>query len=109
VIERDSEVVPQPTMPGRRRAENITKLAGSGPQHPKQHRSIVVGALEVCSVRGRRCRGCSAPSWGGARPRVLLRRRRAGVHRSRTCSRVLFGQIGGLRWVPSRGLSSSWC
>jgi hypothetical protein len=35
------EVIPQPTMRGRRRAENVSKLAGSGPQHSKRHRSIV--------------------------------------------------------------------
>jgi hypothetical protein len=32
------EMVPQSTMRGRRRPENVTKLAGSGPQHSMRHR-----------------------------------------------------------------------
>jgi len=44
------ELIPQPTMRDRRRAQNVTKLAGSGPQHSKQHRSIVAGAPDVGAV-----------------------------------------------------------
>jgi hypothetical protein len=44
------ELIPQPTMRDRRRAQNVTKLAGSGPQHSKQHRSIVAAAPDVGAV-----------------------------------------------------------
>jgi uncharacterized protein YjbJ (UPF0337 family) len=46
------ELIPQPTMRDRRRAQNVTKLAGSGPQHQhsKQHRSIVAAAPDVGAV-----------------------------------------------------------
>jgi hypothetical protein len=44
------ELIPQPTMRDCRRAQNVTKLAGSGPQHSKQHRSIVAAGPDVGAV-----------------------------------------------------------
>jgi hypothetical protein len=48
-------VVPEPTMRGRRRAQNVAKLVGSDVQHSKRHDSIVAGAPDVSAVtEGRR-------------------------------------------------------
>jgi hypothetical protein len=44
------QLIPQPTMRDRRRAQNVTNLASSGPQHSKQHRSIVADAPDVGAV-----------------------------------------------------------
>src|SRR5450755_1339963 len=41
------EMVPQPTMRGRRPTKNISKFAGSRPQHSKRHVSIVANTPDV--------------------------------------------------------------
>jgi hypothetical protein len=41
------ELVSQPTMRGRRPTENVTKLAGSRPQHSMRRRAIVAGVPDV--------------------------------------------------------------
>jgi hypothetical protein len=64
------EVIPQPTMRGRRRTENVTKLAGSGPQHSKRHRSIVAGAPDVCAAIAHRRHGSVDPPQLRDRPRA---------------------------------------